>query len=67
MSAYNAQGAQLERYGGGETLAGIPSCNDIISECDNGLTPMLQQCLSDKQPIHFMPIDVLLILSIGFN
>ena len=45
------QSAQLERYGGGETLAGIPSRNDIISGCDNGLTAILQQSLSDKQPI----------------
>ncbi|CAG8658472.1 4301_t:CDS:1 [Paraglomus brasilianum] len=52
------QSAQLERYGGGETLAGIPTRNDIISECDNGLTAILQQNLSDKKPIHFMPNDV---------
>src|SRR6185369_14884909 len=52
------QSAQLERYGGGETLAGIPTRNDIISECDNGLTAFLQQNLSNKQPIHFMPDDV---------
>src|SRR4051794_8600354 len=53
-----ARNAQNTRYGGGETLAGIPTRNDIISECDNGLTAILQQSLSDKRPIHFMPNDV---------
>ena len=52
------QSAQLERYGGGETVAGIPTRNDIISECDNGLTAILQQSLSNNQPIYFMPNDV---------
>ncbi|RIB15279.1 hypothetical protein C2G38_2247731 [Gigaspora rosea] len=52
------QSAQQMRYGGGETLAGIPSRSDIISECDNGLTAILQQSLSEKKPIHFMPNDV---------
>ena len=55
MSANNAQ---VIRYGGGETLAGIPTRNDIISESDNELTTILQQNLSDKQPIYFMPNDV---------
>ncbi|CAG8684143.1 10387_t:CDS:1, partial [Ambispora gerdemannii] len=48
------QSIQLERYEDRETLAGIPTRNDIISECDNGLTAILQQNLSDKKPIHFM-------------
>src|SRR6185369_14640722 len=52
------QSAQLERYGGGETLSGIPTRNDIISECDNGLTAILQQSLSNNQPIYFMPNNV---------
>ncbi|CAG8654813.1 12116_t:CDS:2, partial [Cetraspora pellucida] len=41
-----------------ETLVGIPSRSDIISECNNGLTAILQQSLFDKQPIYFMPNDV---------
>ncbi|RHZ87756.1 hypothetical protein Glove_30g150 [Diversispora epigaea] len=49
--------AQVIRYGGGDSVAGVPSRNDI-SECDNGLTAILQQSLSEKQPIHFMPNDV---------
>ena len=49
--------AQVIRYGGGESIAGVPTRNDI-SECDNGLTAILQQSLSEKQPIHFMPDDV---------
>src|SRR5437763_16954136 len=53
-----ARNAQLERYDGGETLVGIPTRNDIISECDNGLTAILQRSLYDKQPIYFMPNDV---------
>ncbi|RIB05266.1 hypothetical protein C2G38_2220095 [Gigaspora rosea] len=52
------QNAQVIRFGGGETLAGIPTRNDIISECDNGLTAILQQNLSNKQPIYFVPNDV---------
>ncbi|RIB18258.1 hypothetical protein C2G38_2310958 [Gigaspora rosea] len=52
------QSAQLEQYGGGITLAEIPSHGDIISEYDNGLTAILQQSLSDKQPIYFMPNDM---------
>src|SRR2546421_12246634 len=44
------QNAQVIRYGGGETLPGIPT--------RNGLTAILQQSLSDKQPIYFMPNDV---------
>ncbi|CAG8648775.1 7051_t:CDS:2, partial [Ambispora gerdemannii] len=52
------QSTQLERYGGRETLARIPTRNNIISECDNGLTAILQQNLSNKKPIHFMPNDV---------
>ncbi|RIA91221.1 hypothetical protein C1645_737292 [Glomus cerebriforme] len=46
------------RYDGASPLAGIPSCNDIVAEFDNGMTTILQQLLSDKQPIHFMPTDV---------
>ncbi|CAG8481644.1 3602_t:CDS:2 [Cetraspora pellucida] len=52
------QRAQLEQYRSRETLAGIPSHSDIISECNNELTAILQQSLSDKQPIYFMPNDV---------
>ncbi|CAG8564252.1 11880_t:CDS:2 [Cetraspora pellucida] len=48
----------LTRYDGIKTLAGIPSCNDIVAEFDNGMFTILQQHLSDKQPIYFMPTDV---------
>ncbi|RHZ87185.1 hypothetical protein Glove_40g158 [Diversispora epigaea] len=54
----NTQNEQSTRYGGGKTLFGIPTSNNFISECDKGLTAILQQSLSNKQPIHFMPIDV---------
>ncbi|CAG8630840.1 13856_t:CDS:2, partial [Gigaspora rosea] len=37
---------------------GIPTRNDIISECDNGLMTKLQQNLFNNQPIYFMPNDV---------
>ncbi|GBB88035.1 hypothetical protein RclHR1_14570004 [Rhizophagus clarus] len=39
-------------------LTGIPSRNDIMAEFDNGMTVILQQSLSDKQPIHFMLTEV---------
>ncbi|CAG8802465.1 14518_t:CDS:2, partial [Gigaspora margarita] len=39
-------------------LVGIPSRNDIVAEFDNGMTTILQQSLSGKQPIHFMPTEV---------
>jgi hypothetical protein len=39
-------------------LAGIPSRNDIVAEFDNGMTAILQQCLSAKQHVHFMPTEV---------
>ncbi|CAG8586616.1 7402_t:CDS:2 [Cetraspora pellucida] len=52
------QNAQQTQYRGGETLARIPTRNDIISECDNGLTAILQQNLPNKQPIYFIPNDV---------
>src|SRR5437763_9174378 len=48
----------LARYDGTSPLAGVPSCNDIITEFDNNMTAILQQSLSGKQPIHFMPTDV---------
>ncbi|RIB15914.1 hypothetical protein C2G38_2191376 [Gigaspora rosea] len=51
------QNAQLERYGGKKTLARIPTYNDIILKCDNGLTAILQQSLSNNQPIYLMPND----------
>ncbi|CAG8603038.1 12499_t:CDS:2 [Cetraspora pellucida] len=53
----STQSTQLEQYGSEKTIAVISSCNDIISECDNGLTAILQESLSDKQPIYFMPND----------
>ena len=46
------------RYDGAGPLTSVPSRNDIVSEFDNGMTAVLQQRLSDKQPIHFMPTAV---------
>src|ERR1043165_6097669 len=46
------------RYDGAGSLTGIPSRNEIVVEYDNGMTAILQQSLSDKQPIHFMPTEV---------
>ncbi|GES79209.1 ribonuclease H-like domain-containing protein [Rhizophagus clarus] len=46
------------RYDGAGPLVGIPSRNDIVAEFDNGVTAILQQSLSGKQPIHFMPTEV---------
>src|SRR5438270_9238982 len=48
----------LVRYDGAEFLASIPLRNEIIAEYDNGMTAILQQSLSGKQPIHFMPTEV---------
>ncbi|RIA86034.1 hypothetical protein C1645_741148, partial [Glomus cerebriforme] len=46
------------RYDGVGPLAGVPLRNEIVAEYDNGMTAILQQSLSDKQPIHFMPTEV---------
>ncbi|CAB5209662.1 unnamed protein product [Rhizophagus irregularis] len=46
------------RYDGAGPLTGIPSRNNIVAEYDNGMIAILQQSLSGKQPIHFMPTDV---------
>ncbi|PKY30436.1 hypothetical protein RhiirB3_392571 [Rhizophagus irregularis] len=46
------------RYDGASSLTGVVLCNDIVSEFDNGMTDVLQQRLSDKQPIHFMPTAI---------
>ncbi|CAG8573209.1 5357_t:CDS:2 [Cetraspora pellucida] len=51
------QSAQLKQYGSGETVIRVPTHNDIL-KCDNGLTAILQQSLSEKNPIHFMPNNV---------
>ncbi|CAB4492557.1 unnamed protein product [Rhizophagus irregularis] len=48
----------LVYYNSAGPLAGIPSRNDIVEEFDNGMTTILQQSLSGKQPIHFMPTEV---------
>jgi DNA polymerase elongation subunit (family B) len=45
-------------YNNTSFLASIPSRNDIVAEFDNGMTTILQQSLSGKQPIHFMPMEV---------
>ncbi|CAI2198664.1 9558_t:CDS:1, partial [Funneliformis geosporum] len=29
-----------------------------MAEFDNGMTAILQQCLSNKQPVHFMPTAI---------
>ena len=46
------------RYDGADPLASVPSRNDIVAEYDNRMTAILQQSLSGKQPIHFMPTEV---------
>src|SRR3954447_18852300 len=48
----------LACYDSAEFLASVPSRNDIVAEFDNEMTAILQQSLSGKQPIHFMPTDV---------
>ena len=48
----------LARYVDAEFLVSIPSCHEIVAEYDNGMTAILQQSLSSKQPIHFMPTEV---------
>ncbi|RIB04497.1 hypothetical protein C2G38_2222245 [Gigaspora rosea] len=48
----------LARYNGAETIVGIPSRNDIVAEFDNKTTPLIQQSLPSKQPIHFIPTEV---------
>ena len=45
------------RYDGTSPLAGT-SHNDIVAEFNNGMTAILQQSLSGKQAIHFMPTEV---------
>src|ERR1044071_2478111 len=45
-------------YDGAGPLAGIPLHNDIVTKFDNGMTAILQQSLSGKQAIHFMPTEV---------
>jgi hypothetical protein len=46
------------RYNGASPLADILSRNDIMAEYDNGTTAILQQFLSNKHPVHFMPTEV---------
>src|SRR2546421_12369752 len=46
------------RYDGAEFLVSISPRNDIVAEFDNGMTAILQQSLSSKQAIHFMPTEV---------
>ncbi|CAG8501547.1 4706_t:CDS:2 [Cetraspora pellucida] len=48
----------LAHYDGTETIAGVLSCNDIVAEFDNRTTLLIQQSLSSKQLIHFMPTEV---------
>ncbi len=48
----------LTRYDNAGPLAGILSCNDIVAEYDNRMTAILQQCLSNKHLVHFMPTEV---------
>jgi|SRR5436189_6110588 len=50
--------ARALRYDGAGPLAGIPLRNNIVAEFDNGMTAILQQSLSGKQAIHFMPTEV---------
>ncbi|RGB22455.1 hypothetical protein C1646_776070, partial [Rhizophagus diaphanus] len=48
----------LACYDDAGLFAGILLRNDIVAEFDNGMTTILQQSLSGKQPIHFMPTEV---------
>src|ERR1044072_7861985 len=48
----------LAHYDSAGPLTGIPSHNEIVAEYGNGMTAILQQSLSSKQPIHFMPTEV---------
>ncbi|CAB5386641.1 unnamed protein product [Rhizophagus irregularis] len=48
----------LAHYNSAGPLASILSRNDIVAEFDNVMTAILQQCLSAKQPVHFMPTEV---------
>src|SRR2546429_3359363 len=48
----------LAHYDSASPVTGIPSRNEIVTEFDNEMTAILQQSLSDKQPIHFMPTEV---------
>ncbi|GES84373.1 DNA polymerase family B-domain-containing protein [Rhizophagus clarus] len=41
-----------------DRVASVPSRNDIVAEYDNRMIAILQQCLSNRQPIHFMPTAV---------
>ncbi|CAB4374867.1 unnamed protein product [Rhizophagus irregularis] len=50
--------SSLVHYNGAGPLTGVTSRNDIVEEFDNGMTAILQQRLSDNQPIHFMPTAV---------
>ncbi|PKK48994.1 hypothetical protein RhiirC2_803496 [Rhizophagus irregularis] len=45
-------------FNGASSLTGVLSRNDIVEEFDNGMTAILQQRLSDNQPIHFMSTAV---------
>ena len=45
-------------YNNADPLASILLRNDIVAEFDNGMTAILQQSLSGKQPIYFMPTEV---------
>ncbi|RIA82476.1 hypothetical protein C1645_835302 [Glomus cerebriforme] len=48
----------LARYDDTSSLPAIPSRNDIVAEFDNEMTTILQQSLSGKQLIHFMPTEI---------
>ncbi|CAG8802510.1 44949_t:CDS:2, partial [Gigaspora margarita] len=48
----------LAYFNSASPLVGILSRNDIVAEFDNGMTTILQQSLSGKQPIHFIPTEV---------
>jgi hypothetical protein len=48
----------LVYYNSAGFLVSIPPRNDIVVEFDNEMTAILQQCLSAKQPVHFMPTEV---------
>ncbi|PKY61400.1 hypothetical protein RhiirA4_431786 [Rhizophagus irregularis] len=48
----------LAYYDSAGPLAGVPTRNEIEAEHGNKMSDILQQCLSNKQPVHFMPTAV---------
>ncbi|CAG8615650.1 11663_t:CDS:1, partial [Cetraspora pellucida] len=54
----NEKTSQLLRYFGEDYLIGISTCDDLVTENNEGLTAILEDALSKHQDILFMAIDV---------